>query len=80
MTATLSFQCLLRQDGSRIVAWIEKRGARVSARVELEDEPGLWEVAEVFGPPRTASWLTGNARRVHKGLPSWRRAGSVSRA
>ena len=72
MNDVLSFQCLLRQGGSRIVAWIERRGAREHARVELEGEPGLWEVVAVYEPPRTATWLMDNARRVHKGLRSFR--------
>ena len=32
----LSFQCLLQQDSTRIVAWIEARGAAKGARVEIE--------------------------------------------
>jgi hypothetical protein len=56
MKEVLSFQCLLPQGDTRIVAWIE--------------EPGLWEVIEVYQPPRTAAWLQENAGRVRKGLPS----------
>jgi hypothetical protein len=72
MTGTLSFQCLLQQGSSRIVAWIEARGAIKGARVELDDEDGLWLVAHVFAPPRTATWLQENGARVRKGLPSLR--------
>ena len=70
MNEVLSFQCLLRQGGTRIVAWIEGRGARLAAHVELKDEEGLWQVVEVYQPPRTATWLQENASRVRKGLPS----------
>jgi hypothetical protein len=76
MTDTLSFQCLLSQGSSRIVAWIERRGAVKGARVELDGEDGLWLVDDVFAPPRTATWLQENAARVHKGLPSLRRGSS----
>ncbi len=72
MNEALSFQCLLRQEDARIVAWIEERGARLRARVELEGEPGFWEVLAVYRPARTATWLNQNAKRVHKGLPSLR--------
>jgi hypothetical protein len=34
MTDTLSFQCLLQQDSTRIVAWIEARGASKGARCD----------------------------------------------
>ncbi len=70
MNHALSFQCLLRQGDTRTVAWIEERGARLGARVELKDEEGLWQVVEVYQPPRTATWLQENASRVRKGLPS----------
>jgi hypothetical protein len=66
MNESLSFQCLLRQGDTCIVAWIETRGARLRAHVELKDEQGLWEVAEVYQPPRTATWLNENARRSTK--------------
>jgi len=72
MDQVLSFQCLLQQGCARMVAWIEERGARLRAQVELMDEQGLWEVIEVYQPPRTASWLNANARRVHKALHSTR--------
>jgi hypothetical protein len=70
MNEILSLQCLLRQGDERIVAWIEQRGARLGVRVEIEGEPGPWEVVGVYQPLRTATWLGENARRVHKGLPS----------
>jgi hypothetical protein len=68
----LHYQCLLRQGDIRVVAWIEGRGAKPSARVELEGEDGLWEVGDVHRPGRTLGWLQENARRARKGLPSTR--------
>jgi hypothetical protein len=69
MNEALSFQCLLRQASTRTVAWIEARGARRGARVELKGEDGLWEVARVYQPPRTARWLQESASRAHRGMP-----------
>lgn len=37
-------QCGLTQNGSRVVGWIEERGAKLGARVEIEELGGLWEV------------------------------------
>jgi hypothetical protein len=72
MNRTLSYQCLLRQGDTRAVAWIEERGARIGARVEVKGENGLWDVAAVYQPARSAVWLHENASRVRKGLPSIR--------
>jgi hypothetical protein len=66
------FQCLLRNGHTRTIAWIEERGARLGARVELKGEDGLWEVLDVYQPRRTAAWLHENASRARKGLPSTR--------
>jgi hypothetical protein len=72
MNDMLSFQCLLRQGDLRSVAWIEARGARAGARIEIKGEDGLWEVVEVYQTPRSATWLHENASRVRKCLPSIR--------
>jgi hypothetical protein len=42
------FQCLLRQGNSETTGWIEARGAKVGATVELLPSHEMWEVAEVF--------------------------------
>lgn len=42
------FQCRLRREASEQTAWIEARGARVGAKVELLPSQEVWEVAEVF--------------------------------
>lgn len=40
-------QCGLEQNGSRVVGWIEERGAKLGARVEIDELGGLWEVVSV---------------------------------
>jgi hypothetical protein len=72
MNEVLSFQCLLRQGDVCTVGWIEERGARAGARVEIKGEDGLWVVAGVYRPPCASSWLQENASRARKGLPSTR--------
>jgi hypothetical protein len=72
MREVMSYQCLLRQGDTSTVAWIEARGARAGARVEIKGEDGLWDVAAVYLPSRSAAWLRTNASRVRKGLPSIR--------
>jgi hypothetical protein len=42
------FQCLLRQGNSETTGWIEARGAKVGATIELLPSHEMWEVAEVF--------------------------------
>lgn len=64
------FQCALHQGERRTVGWIEARGARQGARVELEGCPGLWDVAAVYGPPLDASWLAEKQRRDRGSLKS----------
>lgn len=41
------FQCKMRQGDEIIVGWIEARGARVGAMVEVKDKGGFWEVLAV---------------------------------
>jgi hypothetical protein len=71
MNEALSFQCLLHRGSTRVVAWIEQRRAH-GAQVEIKGEEGLWQVAGVYQPPRSAEWLQENAGRARKGLPSTR--------
>jgi len=48
-----AYQCRFRRGAERTVAWIEARGAKVGAWVDLEtlDDGGLWEVEAVFDAP-----------------------------
>jgi hypothetical protein len=47
------YQCRFRRGAERTVAWIDARGAKVGAWVDLEtlDDGGLWEVEAVFDAP-----------------------------
>ena len=47
------YQCRFRRGAERTVAWIEARGAKIGAWVDLEtlDDGGLWEVEAVFDTP-----------------------------
>ena len=41
-------QCLLTKDGAQQVAWIEVRGAKAGAEVELKETGEFWHVSEVY--------------------------------
>lgn len=46
---TTYFQCRMRQGTAETVAWIEERGAKVGASVELKSADGkFWDVIEVY--------------------------------
>ena len=70
------FQCRFRRGAERTVAWIEERGAKTGARVELmtsddgahENEP--WEVEAVYGAPLQAEALADLQRLNRKSLAS----------
>lgn len=48
---TLFYQCRFQRDGSETVAWIEERGAKLGASVELKSADGeRWTVVEVYHP------------------------------
>lgn len=53
----LYFQCALAKGRARTTGWIEQRGAKVGARVELKGSTGLWTVLAVHKPGRNGSWL-----------------------
>ena len=64
------YQCLLIQYPYREVAWIEERGARKGVRVEIKGLDGLWDVEEVYLPPRDKSWLQDNQKKVRQAFHS----------
>lgn len=64
------YQCVMTRGDERTVGWIEARGAKVNARVELKGEDGLWVVAEVHEPPRTIAWLREKQRHDRNSLQS----------
>lgn len=47
------YQCRFRRGSECTIAWIEARGAKVGAWIELEtlDEDGPWQVEAVFDAP-----------------------------
>lgn len=55
------YQCRFEQetpDGKQVlVAWIEKRGAKVGSLVELKGEDGLWLVTSTGGEGHSDEWL-----------------------
>ena len=64
------YQCQLQQGGATTIGWIEARGARLGARVELPEHGGLWQVAAVYQPPLDAEWLQEKQRIDRKGMPT----------
>lgn len=65
----LFHQCRLRQDNSVIVGWIEARGAKVGARVEIPECGGFWRVETVCPKPIAADALREKQRLDRKGMP-----------
>jgi len=49
MSQEIYNQCLLERDGAQQVAWIESRGAKVGARVEIKEDGLFWTVKQVRG-------------------------------
>jgi hypothetical protein len=67
------YQCHLRQGATQTVGWIEARGAKLGARVELKTEgfdDGLWLVTHVCQPPFAADDLRRKQDSQRNGLPS----------
>lgn len=68
----LFYQCRFRRGSERTVAWIEARGAKIGANVELEtlDAEGPWIVEAVLGAPLKADALKDLQRLNRKSLSS----------
>lgn len=67
------YQCRLSEVGGtgRTVGWIEERGAKVNALVELKEFGGaLYRVDDVFRPGLEASVLAEKQARDRNSLPS----------
>jgi hypothetical protein len=66
------YQCRFRRGSERTVAWIEARGAKVGAWVDLEslDEGDLWQVEAVFDAPLEDRSLKDLQRLNRKSLSS----------
>lgn len=67
-------QCRMEQftNAGRLetVGWIEERGAKVGARVELKGEDGLWTVISAGGAAVTQDTLKTMTNRAHAGWGS----------
>ena len=65
------FQCKLLQGSCETIGWIEQRGAKVGAFVELPDEgPGLWKVLMVYPFALTEKMLKQKQANDRNALPS----------
>lgn len=65
------FQCELIHGDRVMVAWIEDRGARVGARVEIKaDADRLWWVRKVYTPGIEHSALLKKQANDRNSLPS----------
>jgi len=67
---TQMYQCVLRQGTKRLTAWIEARGAKKGATVELLPSKEDWEVLEVFEHGMPSGVLQETKRLNRKSLPS----------
>lgn len=68
-------QCGLAQNGSRVIGWIEERGAKLGARVSIDELGGLWEVISVGDTIRTKSEVheaENRARQPFTAMKSYR--------
>lgn len=66
------FQCRFRRGSERTVAWIEERGAKVGARVQLTslDDGAAWDVETVGKPGLEKAALTDLQRLNRKSVSS----------
>lgn len=65
------FQCTLRHENTTTSGWIEERGARIGAKVELERKSGVfWDVVAVYGPALPENMLREHQRMNRGSLPS----------
>lgn len=71
--SNLWYQCRMRQGATETVGWIEARGTRKGAHVELKTDnfdDGAWLVVDVFPPGMDAEALREKQGFDRKGLPS----------
>ena len=64
------FQCRLSQGTRRTIGWIEERGAKLGASVELPDLGGFWHVTKVSAFGIEAKALREKQSRDRNCLPS----------
>lgn len=70
MTTTQYFQCRLRNGDSETIGWIEARGAKKGARVELLPMREFWEVVQVYEHAMPVEDLKEHQRLHRNSLPS----------
>ena len=63
------FQCRLQQNNATTVGWIEERGAKCGALVEIPELGGFWRVVSICSQPAEADWLRQKQRLDRKGMP-----------
>jgi hypothetical protein len=65
------YQCRFKRGESETIAWIEERGAKVGASVELKTADGeCWDVIEVFTPGLDEAKLREKQQNDRNALPS----------
>jgi hypothetical protein len=69
-THTQYFQCRLRRGDAETTGWIEARGAKKGATVELLPSREVWEVAEVYSHGLPENVLKETQRLNRGSLPS----------
>ena len=68
---TTYFQCRMRHGSSETVGWIEERGAKVGARVELKSaDSAFWDVVDVARPGLDEAKLREKQSNDRNALPS----------
>jgi hypothetical protein len=67
----LYVQCRLRRGDTETTRWIEQRGAKPGALVEVLPDRELWEVAEAFPATALPENMLRHMQQLHRGsLPS----------
>lgn len=75
MAVTQYYQCRLQLNGRETTGWIEARGAKVGAVIELLPSGEWWDVVEVYKHGLPEDVLKAH-QRMHRGsLPSVKRMG-----
>jgi hypothetical protein len=64
------FQCKLQRENSQTTGWIEARGAKIGATVELLPSGEKWTVREVYKHGLPEDVLKENQRLNRRSLPS----------
>lgn len=64
------FQCRLQRGNTKTTGWIEARGAKVGATIQLLPSDEMWEVAEVFKHGLPEDVLKETQKLNRRSLPS----------